>query len=265
MQPGIKLAIGGKGGGGKTTVCACLAHLFADDGFDVLAIDADPNANLCYAFGIAPQQSPEPLVKMKQLIAERTGTGKDAIGAYFRLNPNVSDLPEKYALKVDGLKLLVLGGITQAGGGCACPESVFLRALLTHTVLQRKEVVLVDLDAGVECMGRASVQGIDAFTIVVEPSSRSIETAKNIAGMAKQLGIKQVAAILNKITDAEQVEAIKSRLADIPVLGSLPYSVAMQRADLELKPAFEADMELVNALKDAKAKLMDLTGSQKQQ
>ncbi len=138
---GIKIAIGGKGGVGKTTVCAVWARIFAEDGFDVLAVDADPNTNLCAAFGIPSEQSPEPLVKMKQLIAERTGTGKDTVGAYFRLNPKVSDLPEKYWLEVDGLKLLVLGGITQAGAGCACPEGAFLKALLTNTILQRQEVV----------------------------------------------------------------------------------------------------------------------------
>ncbi|MHC4425658.1 MAG: nucleotide-binding protein, partial [Planctomycetota bacterium] len=152
-----KIAIGGKGGVGKTTICAIWAQLFAEDGSDVLAIDADPDANLASAFGIPPEQSPEPLIKMKELIAERTGTGKDTLGAYFKLNPKVSDLPEEYWLEANGLKLLVLGAITQAGAGCACPEGAFLKALLTHTMLQRQEVVLVDLAAGVEFMGRASV------------------------------------------------------------------------------------------------------------
>ncbi|MHC4337247.1 MAG: nucleotide-binding protein [Planctomycetota bacterium] len=133
MQSGVKIAIGGKGGVGKTTVCAVWAQLLAGDGFDVLAIDADPNTNLASALGIVSEQSPEPLINMKELIAERTGTTKDAVGAYFKLNPKVSDLPEKYSLEVNGLKLLVLGGITQAGAGCACPEGAFLKALLTYT------------------------------------------------------------------------------------------------------------------------------------
>jgi CO dehydrogenase maturation factor len=133
LQSGVKIAIGGKGGVGKTTVCAVWAQLLAGDGFDVLAIDADPNTNLASALGIVSEQSPEPLINMKELIAERTGTTKDAVGAYFKLNPKVSDLPEKYSLEVNGLKLLVLGGITQAGAGCACPEGAFLKALLTYT------------------------------------------------------------------------------------------------------------------------------------
>ena len=262
LMQGLKVAIGGKGGVGKTTVCAVWARLFAEDGFDVLAIDADPNTNLASAFGIPSEQSPEPLIKMKQLIAERTGTEKDTVGAYFRLNPKVSDLPEKYWLEVNRLKLLVLGAIQQAGAGCACPEGAFLKALLTHTILQRQEVVLVDLAAGVEFMGRASVQGIDALVVVVEPGGRSIETAVNIARMGKELGIKQVAAVLNKITDAGQVKMIKSRLKDMPVLANIEYIGAVQEADLQQENVFNSDAGLVSALKEAKNKLLVLVGAE---
>ena len=256
---------------GKTTVCAVWAQLFAESGFDVLAIDADPNTSLASAFGIPSQQSPQPLVKMKELIAERTGSGKDAVGAYFRLNPKVSDLPEKYWLEVSEtglgaratsdrsrLKLLVLGAITQAGAGCACPEGAFLKALLTHTILQRKEVVLVDLAAGVEFMGRASVQGIDALVVVVEPGGRSIETANNIAKMAKELGIRCVAAIANKITAAAQTDVIESQLDGAVLLGALKYSRSLQEADLRRAPVFAADAEIVEQLREAKNTLTDL-------
>jgi CO dehydrogenase maturation factor len=257
---GVKIAIGGKGGVGKTTVCGVWAQLFAEDGFDVLAIDADPNTNLASAFGIASQLCPEPLIKMKQLIAERTGAGKDSVGSYFRLNPKVGDLPEKYWLEVeDRLKLLVLGGITQAGAGCACPEGAFLKALLTHTILQRQEVVLVDLAAGVEFMGRASVQGIDALIVIVEPGGRSIETANNVAKMAGELGIKQVAAIANKITNAGQVETIKSQLKGMVILANIKYSSAVQEADLKHTAVIKADAELVEQLARAKKRLMKRT------
>jgi len=255
---GAKIAIGGKGGVGKTTVSAVWAQLFAQDGFDVLAIDADPNTNLASAFGIPSERNPEPLIKMKQLIAERTGTDKDALGAYFKLNPKVSDLPQKHWVEVNGVKLLVLGAITQAGAGCACPEGAFLKALLTHTILQRQEMVLVDLAAGVEFMGRASVQGVDAFVAVVEPGGRSIETANNVVKMARELGIKNVAAIANKITETAQTDVIKSQLKDVALLGSLPYSSSVQKADLEFKPVFDTCPELVDELKDAKNKLTDL-------
>ena len=243
---------------GKTTVCAVWAQLFAEAGFDVLAIDADPNTNLALAFGIPSQQSPEPLIKLKELITERTGTGKEAVGAYFKLNPKVSDLPEKYWLEVGKLKLLVLGAITRAGAGCACPEGAFLKALLTHTILQRQEVVLVDLAAGVEFMGRASVQGIDAFVVVVEPGGRSIETANNIAKMAKELGIGCVGAIANKITEPAQTDIIESQLDDAVLLGTLKYSRSLQEADLKRAPVFGADAELVEQLRQAKNALTDL-------
>ena len=258
VMVGAKIAIGGKGGVGKTTVCAVWAQLFAEDGFDVLVIDADPNSNLASAFGIPFEQTPTPLIEMKQLIAERTGAGKEAAGAYFKLNPKVSDLPKEYSLEVDNLKLLVLGAITQGGGGCACPEGAFLKALLTHTILQRQEVVLVDMAAGVEFMGRASVQGTDALVLVVEPGSRSIETANNIAKMAKELGIGYVGAIANKITQTAQAETIKSQLKDMALLGILPYRQSVQEADLKRTPVFAADAELVEQLREAKNALTGL-------
>jgi len=255
---GLKIAIGGKGGVGKTTVCAVWAQLFAEDGFDVLAIDADPNTSLASAFGIPCERSPEPLIKMKELIAERTGSGKDAVGAYFKLNPKVSDLPERYWHEMGRLKLLVLGAITQAGAGCACPEGAFLKALLTHTILQRQEMVLVDLAAGVEFMGRASVRGIDALVIVVEPGGRSIETANNMAKMAGELGIRSVAAIANKITEDSETDVIKSQLKDIIMLGTLRYSRSIQEADLKRTPVIGADEEFIKQLREAKNVLVDL-------
>jgi len=260
LQSGMKIAIGGKGGVGKTTVCAVLARLFVEDGFDVLAIDADSNANLASAFGMGCEQSPEPLVGMKELIAERTGTGREATGAYFRLNPKVSDLPEKYWVKVEGVKLLVLGGITRAGGGCACPEGAFLKALLSHTVLERQEIVLVDLSAGVEFMGRACVQGIDALLLVVEPGGRSIDTARRIAKMAGDTGIGHVAAIANKVTDASQIDAIKRQLAGMTVMASLNYDPSVSEADFEGRAVYRADSRIVEELKAVKKDLTELVG-----
>jgi CO dehydrogenase maturation factor len=258
---GLKIAIGGKGGVGKTTICAGLSQLFAEGGFDVLAIDADPNANLALAFGIPSEKSPTPLIEMKELIFERTGTGKNSVGAYFKLNPKVSDLPEKYWLNVDGLKLLVLGAITQGGAGCACPEGAFLKALLTYTILQRQELVLVDLAAGVEFMGRASVQGIDALVVVVEPGGRSIETANNLAKMAGELGIKNVTAIANKITERSQEDLIRSELKDVALLGILAYSPSVQQADLQRASVMKADAQFVVQLQKVKNALTNLIGS----
>jgi CO dehydrogenase maturation factor len=261
LNSGYRIAVGGKGGVGKTTVCSVLSQLFQKDGFDVLAIDADSDTNLASALGIPEAQAPEPLIGMKSLIAERTGTGKDAVGAYFRMNPDVSDLPEKYWRQINGLKLLVLGGIKQAGAGCACSEGAFLKALLTHIILKREEMVLVDLDAGVECMGRSSIEGIDALVVVVEPGSRSIETALSISQMAKKLNIKQVAAIANKITESQQVNEISSQLNGIPLLTSIQHRVSVQQADMARTNVFEASSDLVNQLSQAKQTLMSLIAS----
>jgi CO dehydrogenase maturation factor len=255
---GMKIAIGGKGGVGKTTVCSVWAQLFAEEGHDVLAIDADPSLSLAAAFGLPPAANPKPLIEMKDLIAERTGTKRDTIGAYFKLNPAVSDLPEEHWLKVGKVKLLVLGAVTRAGGGCACPEGAFLKALLTHTILQRDELVLVDLAAGVEFMGRASVQGIDAFVVVVEPGSRSIETARNIAAMAVDLGIGSVGALANKVTEPAQLDAIRSKLDGIPLLGSVAYSKSIQEADLQRTAVMQADAAAVQELNQARHCLVEL-------
>lgn len=256
----MKIAVGGKGGVGKTTVSAILAQLFADDGLEVIAVDADPDTNLCNAFGIPDEKSPTPLIQMTSLIAERTGTGKDATGAYFKLNPEVSDLPDEYCVKAggDNLKLLVLGGIKTAGKGCACSAGAFLKALLSYTLLRREEVIVVDLDAGVECMGRASIQGIDVLVIVVEPGSRSIETALNINHMAKQLGVKHITAIVNKITNADQLKEVKSQLKDLIILADIDYSNEIQQADLQRKSAYQACPELVEKLKQAKSALLGM-------
>ncbi len=258
MRTGFKIAISGKGGVGKTTVCAILAQLFAEEGMDVIAVDADCDTNLCSAFGIDSEQSPEPLIGMRQLIAERTGTGKDAAGAYFRLNPKVSDLPDKYCFELNHLKLLVLGGISHAGAGCACPEAAFLKALLTHTILQRKEIVIVDLAAGVEFMGRASVQGIDALIVVVEPGSRSIGTAINIRRLACELGVKHIAGIINKVTSPQQLEAIKLQLKNLTILTNIDYIPEVQQADLCRESVYQASSDIVDKLREAKNALSKL-------
>lgn len=271
MHTGVKIAISGKGGVGKTTICAIWAHLFASDGFDVLAVDADPNTTLACAFGISPQDAPMPLIKMKELIGERTGTGKEAVGAYFRLNPKVSDLPEKYWIEVDRrgldagkeqahgrLKLLVLGDVVRAGGGCACPEGAFLKAMLGHSILQRQELVLVDLAAGVEFMGRACVQEIDVLVTIVEPSSTSIDTSVRIAKMAREIGIKHVVAFANKVPDSKQLAVVKEQLGDIPLIGSFKFDLRVQEANLNRTAAIKTSTELVEQLAKAKKALTDL-------
>ena len=264
LESGVKIAISGKGGVGKTTICAIWAHLFAEEGFEVIAVDADSDANLAGAFGLPKEKSPEPLIHMKLLIAERTGTGKDAVGAYFKLNPDVSDLPEKFCMSIPlpasadkngSLKILSLGGITRAGAGCACPEGAFLKAMLSHSIIRRDEVILVDLAAGVEFMGRLSVQGIDALVIVVEPGNRSMETALNVKNMARQMGVKYVAAIVNKVNDENQHKTIQSYLKDMDILTAIDYHSEVQQADLLRENVYQACPKLVEQLREAKYRL----------
>ena len=252
---GLKIAIGGKGGVGKTTICAFLAQIFAEDGFDVLAIDADPNTTLAMAFGIKADKNPEPLINMKKLIEERTDTKLDSIGSYFKMNPKVSDLPEKYWLKINNIKLLVLGAITHGGSGCACPEGAFLKAMLRHIILQRQELALIDLAAGVEFLGRASIMGTDMLILIVEPGGRSIQTANNMAEMAKELGIKHVTAIANKITKPAQVDLIQDQLKNITLIGQLDFSEHLIEADIMRKDVFSSDQKVLKQLKDAKLHL----------
>ncbi len=258
MQSSFKIAISGKGGVGKTTVCAVWAQLLAQAGLDVLAIDADSDPNLASALGVEADKCPEPLIKAKDLIRERTGAEPGSIGQFFKMNPYVSDLPEKYSYLVNGVKLLVLGAIENAGAGCACPESAFLKALLTHSMLHRDEVILVDLPAGVEFLGRACVQGVDGLVVVVEPGMRSIDTARHIATMGKNMGISRIGAFLNKITDEGQIGEIESQLGGIALLGSFGYNPAIQAADLRRTSVMEGSSELVEALGRAKEKMMEV-------
>ena len=255
----MKIAISGKGGVGKTTVTAIWGRAMADEGRDVFLVDADPDANLAAALGVAPGDLPAPLVSLKDLIKERTGADPDRVGQYFQLNPHVSDLPDAYSLTVDGLRLLVLGGIRGGGKGCACPQGAFLKAMMRHLMLQRREVLLVDMDAGLEFLGRASVMGIDALVVVVEAGKRSLDTADAVARMGRQIGIKRFAAVLNKVTDPAQVETVRAGLPDgMELLGHVSYSAALQRADLDGRSILGVDAAAETALAEAKRKLESL-------
>jgi CO dehydrogenase maturation factor len=258
MSSGLKIAVSGKGGVGKTTLCAAWARLFASDGSAVLALDADSDPNLATALGCSADYIPEPLVEMKGLIEERTGAKPGSIGQYFKMNPNVSDLPDKYSHEINGVKLLILGSIEKAGSGCACPEGAFLKSLLTYTVLHREEIILVDLAAGLEFMGRACVKGVDGLVVVVEPGMRSIETALGVAKMADEMGISTVGVFVNKISDPAQVEEIRTHLNGLEVLGSFGYDLAVQNADFKGKSVMDAGSELIESMTKAKDRMVEI-------
>lgn len=236
----MKIAISGKGGVGKTTLAAAMAWLFAHvDSKKVLAIDADPAPNLALALGIERHEDIVPMIEMKELIKERTGATSEEYGKFFKLNPTVADLPERLWVEKDGVRLVVLGAIKRGGGGCACPESVFLRSMINHIILQRDEVAVADMEAGVEHLGRASVRGVNALIVVVEPTLPSVEIAHRIKRLASDIGLKSVFAVGNKIQNKEQQDFIEKRLGDIPVLGFLSFNPNVQEASLKGTPVLE--------------------------
>jgi CO dehydrogenase maturation factor len=236
----MKIAISGKGGVGKTTLAALLINYFRLQGKKVLAVDADPDANLALALGISDPENITPLSQMKEMIAERTDSKPGSMGGFFKMNPKVDDIPEKYARQVDGVKLIVMGGVKKGGSGCICPESVLLRTLVTHMVLLRDEVVIMDMEAGIEHLGRATAQGVDHLIIVVEPGRRSIETAMHVKELAKDLGLKRVAVVGSKIRGPADEEFLKKNLPDFPILGFIPFDDKIIEADLHGRPPYEA-------------------------
>ena len=227
----MKLAISGKGGTGKTTLASLLAHYWARQGKEVIAVDADPDANLAAALGIPDSAEITPISEMRQFILDRTDA-QGGYGGYFKLNPKVDDIPEKFSKTLDGIKLLVLGGADCGGGGCICPESALLKALVTHLLLRPDQVVILDMEAGVEHLSRATAQAVSAMIVVTEPGQRSVQTALAVRRLAGQIGIKQVGAVINKVRPDLDLEPLKAMLGDVPLLGTLPYDPAVAQADL---------------------------------
>ncbi len=246
---GLKLAISGKGGVGKSTLAGMLARLFARDGFHVLAIDADPDANLASALGFPPdlRRSVRTISEERQLIEERTGAKVREFGQIFALNPNVEGIAEQFAASYAGVNLLVLGAAQRAGSGCACPESVLLKSLVRHLVLKRDEVVILDMEAGIEHLGRGTAMGVDLLLVVVEPGQRSVDTAHRIREMAARLGIRRFAVALNKSSSAERDRAWMSReFGAAEVLGVIPFDPRIAEADRSDRSPFDgADADLL--------------------
>jgi CO dehydrogenase maturation factor len=251
----MKIAVSGKGGVGKTTFSALLIRTLNDDSKHVLAIDADPDANLASAIGIDKAETITPIAEMKDLIFERTESKPGTIGGFFKLNPKVDDLPDALSVRFGNIKLMRLGGVKKGGAGCICPESTLLKALVTHIVLVRDEVVVMDMEAGIEHLGRGTAQAVDKLLVVVEPGRRSIDTAEHIKVLAAEIGLKNIAVVGNKIRGQKDEDFLKRHLADFDYLGSLPYDDALIEADLEGISPYDTASSTKEAVKEMVSRL----------
>jgi CO dehydrogenase maturation factor len=244
----IKLAVTGKGGVGKTTISALLAKALQQAGRTVLAIDADPNATLLACMGHPQPESLRPLVELKGLIAERTGVEPGTSGGFFKINPRVEDIPEKYAVDVAGIKVLVAGGVKHGGAGCYCPENAFVRALVSHLLLEKQTALVLDMEAGIEHLSRGTVEDVDQLLIVVDPSRASIETARRINALAQDLGLHHIGVIGNKVRSDVEKDFLRQALSDIEFIGFVPYDDRLREAELAGKPAASASQSAEKAI-----------------
>jgi len=228
----VKLAISGKGGAGKTTVTVLLARYLAEEGHKVILIDADPDGNTALALGLAEGTEVKPIIELKDLILQRTGADGTG-GQLFSLNPRVDDIPQQYAVDVQGVKLLRMGRLKKGRSGCFCPENAFVRSLLSHLLIEKDEFVILDMEAGVEHLGRGTARGVDSMLVVVEPGRRSVQTAFSVIDFASELGINDVAIVINKYASKEELELLERQVSPLPVVGRIPYDRFIAASDLE--------------------------------
>ena len=251
----MKLAITGKGGVGKTTLASTLARLYADEGRTVLAADVDPDANLGLALGMTEEEvnSIVPVSKMKQLAKERTAAN-DA-NTFYKLNPQVSDLPDKLAKEINGVKLLVMGTVDTGGTGCVCPEHVLLKAILANLACRQDDVGIMEMDAGLEHLGRGTASLMDQFIAVIEPGARSIQTYVRIKELAKDIGVTRVRVVANKIRDDADRAFIRSRIPEEDLLGFITYNAQVIDADRKGLSPYDCSPAALDEIRAIKAKL----------
>ena len=248
----MKLAITGKGGVGKTTLSSTLARLYADEGRTVLAADVDPDANLGLALGLSQEEVDAiiPISKMRDLAKERTGASDD--NRFYKLNPYVADIPEKFAMTVNGVKLLVMGTVDVGGSGCVCPEHVMLKSILSSLTYRKNDVVIMDMEAGLEHLGRGTAMNMDQFVVVIEPGARSVQTYRNVKRLAADLGVKRVRVVANKIRDDKDEEVIRSAIPTEDLLGCIHYNTEIMDADRNGKSPYDFSPTAIEEIRKIK-------------
>ncbi len=256
----MKIAVTGKGGVGKTTVSALLSHIYAKEGKQVIAVDADPDANLAAALGISRQdiQHVKPIAELTELIEERTGAKPGTTGGIFKINPRVDDIPEGFGFRIENITLLIMGKSRSAASGCYCPEHALLRRLLKHLIVERDEIVIVDMEAGIEHLTRGTAEGVDAFIVVVEPGQRSIQTALAVKDLARGLGVKRVFVISNKVRKEEDITFLKDELIDLEFLGAISFNDSIMESDIQGRPPWQASDQTLNEALRIKSTLESL-------
>jgi CO dehydrogenase maturation factor len=247
----MKIAVTGKGGVGKSTIAVLLAKIFKKEGKRVILIDADPDMNLASLLALPADRKIVPIAQLKELIARRTGTTPGQPSPLFQMNPKVDDIPNEYSLDIDGIKLMVMGTINEAGRGCACPQNSFLKQLLAHMILLREEVVIMDMEAGIEHLGRGTAAGVDLMVVVVEAGQTSIETADRIQQLARSLGIARIAVIANKIESTEEEEFLHIHLQGYDQVGYLPYDAQIRQKNLHRSSLLTLKGETITRLTEA--------------
>lgn len=257
----MKIAITGKGGVGKTTFSSILARTFADEGFRVVAVDADPDANLGLALGFPVEvaDSITPISEMKNLISERTGAEAQSFGKMFKMNPKVDDIPENYCKEHNGVRLLTLGTVDSGGSGCVCPEHVLLKRLCSHLILQNKDVVIMDMEAGIEHLGRGTAQGVDAFIVVVEPGERSLQTYRKVKKLSSDIGVKKVFVVGNKVRNESDEQFIRENLQDGELLGIVRYNTDVIESDRVCRSPYDESYDAKLQIIEIKNRLMSIS------
>lgn len=253
----MKIAITGKGGVGKTTLSSTLARLYAAEGRKVLAADVDPDANLGLALGFTEEEleTITPISEMAELIAERTGASKENYGKFFRINPKVDDIPDRFSKEKNGVNLLIMGTVEVGGSGCVCPEHVMLKRVISHLVVAREDVVIMDMEAGLEHLGRGTTDMVDRFIVVIEPGARSIQTYKKVKKLAADLGVKQVSVVANKVRSEDDEAYLKSRIPAQDLLGFIHYSESVIDADRQGVSPYDVSQSATEEIKKIKERI----------
>jgi len=256
----MKIAVSGKGGVGKTLVAGVLADFFVKKGFKVLAIDADSSPNLALTLGIPLEEANKivPVSENTQLLESKTRTNFEGV---YRLSFTVDNIIAKFGVKSPyGMNLLVMGTVRSAGGGCTCPANAVIRELLRHLILERDEVVVMDMEAGVEHMGRGTAKHVDTMLIIADSSLKSLETAKKIYKLATEAEIKNAFIVGNKVRDSSEDELIQQFAAEnkIPILALIPYDETILKADREGEPPlkYAEDSKGMAAIQEIGGKLL---------